>query len=120
MTSSFSNGELTLTGYIKSNDADKYNIVLTKLRGILGVRSLRSFVVVLSPEAAVVNLNEKYPDRYQVTGFARHGNVNINVVINGKLLMRGDTIDGMTITSIQPHTIYLEKDGLKYKIEYNK
>ncbi|MCB1180447.1 MAG: type III secretion system inner membrane ring subunit SctD [Chlamydiia bacterium] len=120
VTSSFSNGELTLTGYIKSNDADKYNIVLTKLRGILGVRSLRSFVVVLSPEAAVVNLNEKYPDRYQVTGFARHGNVNINVVINGKLLMRGDTIDGMTITSIQPHTIYLEKDGLKYKIEYNK
>ena len=37
---------------------------------------------------------------------------------NGKIFTLGDTIDGMKTTSIEPDTILLEKDGLKYKINY--
>lgn len=116
----FSNGELIFTGYISSTNAGAFQSLLTKFSELSGVRTVRSYVVALSPEQAVVELNEKYPGRYLVTGSSKHGDVNINVVINGRILTRGDTIDGMTITSIQPNTIFLEKDGLKYKIEYNK
>ncbi len=116
----FSNGELMLTGYISSTDVTTFQSLLDQFKQISGVRTARNYVVALSPEQAVVDLNEKYPDRYQVTGFSKHGDVNINVVINGRMLSRGDSIDNMTITSIQPHTIFLEKEGLKYKIEYNK
>ena len=116
----FSNGELVLTGYISSTDLTTFQSQLDQFKQISGVRTVRNYVVALSPEQAVVDLNEKYPGRYQVTGFSKHGDVNINVVINGRMLTRGDSIDNMTITSIQPHTIFLEKEGLKYKVDYNK
>lgn len=120
VTVTFVGGELILTGYISSAKQVEYQIVLASLPAIHGVRVLRDFVVSLAPEQGVVDLNERYPGRYQVTGYSKHGNINVNVVINGRILLRGDQLDGMTITSIQPHAIFLEKDGLKYKIEYNK
>ena len=109
-----------MTGYISSTDLTTFQSQLEQFKQISGVRTVRNYVVALSPEQAVVDLNEKYPGRYQVTGFSKHGDVNINVVINGRMLTRGDSIDNMTITSIQPHTIFLEKEGLKYKVDYNK
>ncbi len=120
VTPNLSNGELILTGYISSNLTHEFQTLVNEFSLIPGIRAVRNYVVGLSPEQAVVDLNERYPGRYQVTGYSKHGNVNINVVINGRLYDRGDEIDGMTITSIQPHTIFLEKDGLKYKMEYNK
>lgn len=120
VTPSLSNGELILTGYISSSATHAFQTLVNEFGLIHGIRAVRSYVVALSPEQAVVDLNEKYPGRYQVTGYSKHGDVNVNVVINGRIFTRGDLIEGMTITSIQPHTIFLEKDGLKYKIEYNK
>lgn len=121
VTTAFTNGELTLTGYINSSSADLYYHLLEKLQIIPGVRQVKSYVVFLSPEKGVMDLNEKYPARFKVTGYATHCNVNINVVINGKIYSRGDLLEGgYRITSIQQNTIYLEKEGLKYKIEYNK
>jgi hypothetical protein len=40
-------------------------------------------------------------------------------VINGKILSLGDNLDGMVITAISPTAVLLEKDGLKFKINYN-
>lgn len=116
----FNNGELFFGGYISSTSTERFGDLLKKFSKILGVRDIRNCVVLVSPEKSVVDLKEKSPGRYQVTGYATHCDVNINVVINGKIFTRGDLMDGMTITSIQPNTIYLEKDGLKYKLEYNK
>ncbi len=116
----FLSGELLFTGYISSTQIYDFDTMVKKVAKIPGVRSVKNFVVVVSPEKSVIDLSERYPGRYRVTGFSKHGNVNINVVINGKILTRGDQIDGLTITSIQPHTIFFERDGLKYKIEYNK
>jgi type III secretion system YscD/HrpQ family protein len=114
------NGDLTLTGYINIANSTEYQNVIKKLEEIQGVNTVRNYVVMLSPEQAVVDLNEKYPGRFNVTGHSKHGDCNVNVVINGRILMRGDVIEGMTVTSLQARTIFLEKDGLKYKIEYNK
>lgn len=116
----FLNGQLTLTGYIGSQKSEDLQKLVDDFSNIWGVRSVRNFVAILSPEQGVVDLNEKYPERYLVTGYSKYGDINLNVVINGRILMRGDTIDSMMITSIQPHTIFFEKDGLKYKLEYNK
>lgn len=120
INSEFCNGQITLIGYIGSNQTENFDHIVGKISQIRGVRQVRNFVMLLSPEQAVVDLNERFPNRYKVTGYSKYGNVNINVVINGRILTRGDTIDEMTVMSIQPHTIFLEKEGLKYKLEYNK
>lgn len=116
----FTNGELQMTGYVSTTQMSAFENLLHVFGAIPGVRSIRNFVVSVSPEQGVIDLSQRYPGRYRVTGYSKHGDININVVINGKILTRGDRLDGMIVTSIQPHTIFLEKDGLKYKIEYNE
>ncbi len=118
--SMFLNGELVFTGYIGSTQTYDFDYNLKDFAKIPGVRNLLNYVVVVSPEQQVVDLSMRYPGHFKVTGYSKHGDVNINVVINGRILTRGDSLDGMTITSIQPHTVFLEKEGLKYKIDYNK
>ena len=120
VTVAFSTGELLLTGYVSSTQVYEYESLVESFEKIPGIRSIKNFVVAVSPEQGVIDLNKRYPGKYRVTGFSKHGDVNINVVINGRILTRGDQLDEMTITSIQPNAIFLEKDGLKYKIEYNK
>jgi type III secretion system YscD/HrpQ family protein len=129
---SLSNGDLQLTGYIASNNLFAFEKFVEELKKKKGIRSVRNFVVTVTPEQGIIDLNRKHqaifdvtaaylerPLRYHVTGYSKHGDVNVNVVINGKILTRGDCLDGYTITGIQPHAIFLERDGLKYKIEYN-
>ncbi|AAF38926.1 EscD/YscD/HrpQ family type III secretion system inner membrane ring protein [Chlamydia muridarum str. Nigg] len=116
----FTNGEAVLTGYINNKDADKFRAVVQELQDIAGIRVVKNFVVLLPAEEGVIDLNMRYPGRYRVTGFSKCGDISINVVVNGRILTRGDVLDGMTVTSIQPHSIFLEREGLKYKIEYNK
>ena len=129
------NGDLQLTGYVPTNQLGGYNKLLENLKQTRGIRTVRNFVVTITPELeSVIDLNKgKFgtgridldkkvgdkPVRYRVTGYSRHGDVNVNVVINGQILTRGDCLDGYTITSIQPYAVFLEKEGLKYKIEYN-
>ncbi|EPP34503.1 type III secretion apparatus protein, YscD/HrpQ family [Chlamydia ibidis] len=116
----FVNGEVILTGYVNNDAAEKFRTVVQELSLIPGVRLVKNFVVLLPAEEGIIDLNLRYPNRYRVTGYSKYGDVSINVVVNGRILTRGDVIDGMTVTSIQPHCIFLEKEGLKYKIEYNK
>ena len=71
---------------------------------------------ITSVAQAMVNLS----DRYEVTGSSLQGGSNLNVVVNGKILTKGDKLDGMTITQIEDNTIFLEKDGFQYKIDFNR
>ncbi len=115
VTVQISNGEVTLSGFIPSDHLALYSKLTEAWKNQQGVRIVKSFVVPLAPQDAVINLS----DRYQVSGFSMKNNAVISVVINGLILSRGDTLDGMTISSIQPTTIFLEKGGLKFKINYN-
>ncbi|MEF9496779.1 type III secretion system inner membrane ring subunit SctD [Chlamydia sp. 04-14] len=116
----FVNGEVVLTGYVNNADGEKFRSVVQDISSLPGVRLVKNFVVLLPVEEGIIDLNLRYPSRYRVTGYSKYGDVSINVVVNGRILTRGDVIDGMTVTSIQPNCIFLEKEGLKYKIEYNK
>lgn len=109
-----SNGELTISGYMSSTKSPILRQILTSMEVTPGVRSIKNFVVELAPEESMINLSE----RYAITGNFRKANVNVSIVINGRILARGDKLDGMTITSITPSSVFLEKDGYKFRIDY--
>lgn len=110
------NGELTLAGTIPAGTKPKYEELLTGLKKIPGLRNVRSFVTEQSPQEAIVNIT----DKYQVSGVTRKGNVNMAVVINGRVLSVGDSLDGRTITSIGESSIILKQGDIIYRIDFNR
>jgi type III secretion system YscD/HrpQ family protein len=110
------NGELTLSGNITSGQRPRLDDVVERIKKINGVRGVKNFVVELSPKQAVLNITENY----RVTGSSKLANGQISVILNGRILQKGDVLDGMTIQSIDPNSIHLEKDGVKYQIDYNR
>jgi len=108
------NGEVNLTGNIPTDKIGDIASIISEIKDIRGVRSVRNSTVGQAPELSLVNIS----DKYDVTGISSHAG-KMSVVINGRILMKGDVLDGMTITIIQPNVIYLEKDGVKYRIDIN-
>ncbi len=106
-------GEITLSGNAPSDKAGEITQLITKIKGISGVRLVNNYIKAEAPEMGIVNLS----DRYEITGQSRLG-TRYTVVINGRILSEGDSLDSMTITSIKPHAVFLEKDGTKYRIDY--
>jgi type III secretion system YscD/HrpQ family protein len=109
------NGDLALTGTISNGSSEKFNQTVADIKTLPGVRAVQSFVTEVAPEQTMVNIS----DRYQVSGYSLQGS-HLNVVINGRILMKGDILDGMTITDIQPNAVFLEKEGVKYRIDFNR
>ncbi len=108
-------GELTINGNIQPIRSTEFKMVIRELEKIRGVRLVKNFVIERqTDDAAVANIS----DQYMVTGYSKMDNMNVSVVINGRILARGDVIDGMTIVSIRPATIFLEREGIKYRIDY--
>lgn len=116
VTFQFSNGELVLAGRVPSNQEKKYDEMTSELKKLKGVRLVKNFVVLSQPTSDIVDISSKY----KVTGSSKYGNVNQYVVINGKILSVGNDLDGMTITRMENNSILLEKDGIKYRINYNQ
>ena len=115
ITAKLSNGEVSLAGGIPKGKGEELNAALAEIKEIRGVRTIRNTTTGLAAEQSVVNIS----DKYEVTGISNQAG-NMSVVINGRILMKGDALDGMTITTIQPNVIYLEKDDVKYKIDINR
>ena len=116
VTFQFSNGELILAGRVPSNQESTYNTMIAGIKKIPGIRMVKNFVVFSKPTSDIVDISSKY----NVTGSSKYGNISQYVVINGKILSVGSDLDGMTITQMQNNSIFLEKDGIKYKINYNQ
>ena len=116
VTFQFSNGELILAGRVPSNQESTYNNMIARLKKIPGIRMVKNFAVFSRPTSDVVNISSKY----KVTGSSKYGNTNQYVVINRKILSVGSDLDGMTITKMENNSIFLEKDGIKYRINYNQ
>lgn len=110
------NGELKLEGMIKAKDKRVFDHIIDEIKELRGIRKINNYVVEVQESETVIDISRKY----NVTGYSQHDNISINVIVNGRIVSRGDQLEGMTITSILPHTILLEKDGLKYKIDYKK
>lgn len=107
-------GEITLGGTIQSGKTPDFLKLIPQIREIRGVRTILNIVKEVAPEQSIINIS----DKYEVTGISNQGG-NWSVVINGRILMVGDILDGMTITTIQPNTVFLEKDGTKYRIDFS-
>jgi type III secretion system YscD/HrpQ family protein len=109
-----SNGEVILVGRYSEKDQSAYHRLLSHIAKIDGVASVKNGAIPVSPLAASINLT----DQYQVTGTALQDHKGYGVVVNGRIITIGDALDGMKLVSIEPNTILLEKDGLRYKIDY--
>jgi len=110
-----SDGEIVLSGYADGKEQYKLELLIKKFKSLPGVRVLKNYVIYTTHESALVDLS----DKYKVMGYSKKDGENQFVVINGKILALGDSLDGMTILQIFPTLILLEKDGLKFKINYN-
>jgi type III secretion system YscD/HrpQ family protein len=110
-----SNGELVFSGRVDQKMANNFADTVGTMKGLQGVRVIKNFVVFTSAETSRVDISSQYT----ISGYSKKDDQNLFVVINGKILGVGETIDGMKITSIHPEMVLLEKDGLKFRINYN-
>jgi type III secretion system YscD/HrpQ family protein len=108
-------GELVLSGRVDGNDSSRFDTLIKEFKGLSGIRVLKNYVVYTTEDSSLVDLSTKY----KVMGFSKKDGTNQYIVINGKILTKGDLLDGMNILNISPNMVLLEKDGLKFKINYN-
>lgn len=115
VTLSLSDGEVVLAGRVDQKSAPTFEATVSAVKGLQGVRIVKNFVTYTTTETSRVDISSKY----KVSGYSKKDDQNQFVVINGKILSVGETIDGMKITGIMPNIVLLEKDGLKFRINYN-
>jgi type III secretion system YscD/HrpQ family protein len=109
------NGELVLAGRADENQQSAFHHLVDAFKALRGIRTVKNYVVFATAESSRVDLS----DKYQVTGASIKDGESYSIVINGKILGKGDLLDGMVITMIDSNAVLLEKDGSKFKINYN-
>lgn len=115
VTFQLNNGDLVLSGRVDQKQTASFTGSVEAFKALSGIRSVKNFVVYTSSDASSIDISQKY----QVSGYSKTENETTFVVINGKILSLGDPLDGMVITHILPNGILLEKDGIKFRINYN-
>lgn len=115
VTYELANGEVVLSGRIDRKHEQNLDQVLHAFRNMHGIRIVKNYVAIGTPESMLVDLS----GNYAVTGYSKRDEKDYYVVINGRILSQGDMLDGMHISKIQPKSILLEKEGVHYKINYN-
>jgi type III secretion system YscD/HrpQ family protein len=116
LTFQYANGEIVLAGNYSNKMDDQFKDLLKEIDQIKGVSGVKNFAVASSPTQAAIDIS----GQFQVTGNAKHDGKGYSVILNGKIYTVGTQVDGMGITEIDPTTILLEKDGIKYKINYSR
>lgn len=109
-----SNGGVVFTGRYSEERKKQYEALLKETNAIAGVTSVKSFAIPVTASMAGIDITSQY----QVSGASMFDGRGFSVVMNGRIYTLGDFVDGMKITNIEPTTIVLEKDGLKYRIDY--
>ena len=115
VTYQLTDGELVLSGRSMEKISQVSYSCSKIFKALSGIRMLKNFVIYTTESSSLVDLSNKY----KVMGYSKKDGENQFVVINGKILTLGDVFDGMMITEISPSMVLLEKDGLKFKINYN-
>ncbi len=115
VTYQLADGEVVLSGRVDGKDTHRFDSLIKEFKALSGVRVLKNYVIYTSEDSSLVDLTSKY----KVMGYSKKDGANQFIVINGKILSLGDNLDGMVITAISPTAVMLEKDGLKFKINYN-
>lgn len=109
-------GEVLVTGNVDKNRSSDFMTTLGQIQKLPGILSIKNFVVYVSAEeSSTVDLSKKYV----ISGFSTGDNDQQFAIINAKVFATGDLLDGMQITAIEESQVLLEKDGIKFKINYN-
>ena len=116
VTFQFSNGEVILSGNYSNKLEKPFADLIKQISMIPGVRGVRNYAIPSHPNQAAIDLSQQY----QVTGTALHEGHGYSAILNGKVYIVGDFVSAMRIAEIDPHTILLEKDGIKYRINYTR
>lgn len=116
VTFQLSNGQLVLAGRYSETMESEFEALVKQLNAVKGITSVKNFAVATHPSEAGIDLSSQF----QVSGTSTYDGRGYTVVLNGKIYTLGDQVDGMKITSIDPNKILLEKDGLRYKIDYRR
>ena len=116
VTLQLANGDVILAGRYSETEEHSYKDMLGMINKLDGIQSVRNLALPSRPSAAGIDLTQNY----QVTGNAMFDHKGYGVIVNGRIFTLGDLLDGMRITAIEPHAVLLEKDGLKYKINYSR
>ncbi len=114
ITVQISNGNVVVGGNYNETRESEMKKTLREINGLKGVASVKNFAVATHPSKVGIDISGEY----QVTGSSSFDGRGYSVVMNGKIYTLGDFVDGMKITAIETSTILLEKEGLKYKIDY--
>jgi type III secretion system YscD/HrpQ family protein len=109
------NGELVLSGRVDDDRLSDFSNLMKVFQKLPGVRIVQNFVIHSSGSSLTIDLSSEYT----VSGFSKGDNNERFVVINQKIFSKGDFLNGMKITEIHPSEVLLEKDGIKFKINYN-
>lgn len=110
-----SNGEVVFAGRVEESKNSEFQKVLQEIKKLSGVRVVKNFVIITTADTSRIDLS----DQYAITGYSKRDDKDYFVVINGRILGEGDMFDGMLITQVASKSVFLEKDGLKYRINYN-
>jgi hypothetical protein len=107
-------GEIVFTGRVDEKENKRLQKMLEGFKKVPGIRVVKDFVMVTGEGTSRINLTEKFP----VTGYSKGDDSDFFVVIGGRILGEGDTLDGMAITKIGANSVFLEKEGFKFQINY--
>lgn len=115
VTFTLSGGEVVFSGRIGDKEEPAFSSLVETLKKLPGIRVVKNYVVSSVGESSRINLTKDF----RVTGYSKRDDKDMFVVINGKILGLGDLLDGMLITKIDPQMVLLEKEGIKFRIDYN-
>jgi len=109
------NGELVLSGKIGQDQNKALKGLVSDFKKVPGIREVKNYVVVMTGDSSFIDLSKDF----KVTGYSKRDEMDYYGVINGRILGQGDLLDGMLITKIKPKIVLLEKEGQKFRIDYN-
>jgi type III secretion system YscD/HrpQ family protein len=116
VTYQLTNGDIVLSGKYSYKMEREFEELLKELNGLKGVARVNNYALAASPNEVGIDLSQQYA----VTGTAMQDGSGYSAILNGKIYTVGAVIDGMQITAIEAGRVLLEKDGLKYKIDYTR
>jgi hypothetical protein len=107
---------VVLAGNYSDKMGSQFQELLKEIDKMKGVSGVKNFSVESTPNQAAIDLS----GQFQVTGNSQHEGKGFSAILNGKIYTIGNQVSGMEITEIDETTILLEKEGIKYKINYTR
>jgi len=109
-------GELVLSGIYPKDQTTIFNDTVKEINKLKGIRDIKNLAVMGGQDSGSIDLSSKF----NISGFATQNDKSYSVVANGKIITEGSILDGMQVMKITPNVVFLQKEGINYKINYSQ